>query len=245
MKKISAFDLGIIIAFVVITLLGAGAWYYLSGQLAATKDLVSGADADFLKYSQHQPYLPTPANEKILTEDISLIQSQLDPLIKSKLQAEGNKLASVTKEDTVAWKHDLDAEVSRLNAAAKVRGVSVPKQFLLRLFPLPEPEPRRRADRRPEQAALRRRGAGQHLHQRPGQGHRHLPAHLRGRCGLDRPHRFRQGGTPIFSPARPRPPPETFTSPIRSKSSSRRPRAISGKSSPTWRNRPTSSSSGA
>ncbi len=35
MKKFSRFDLAVIIAFVVIALLGGGAWYYLSGQLDA------------------------------------------------------------------------------------------------------------------------------------------------------------------------------------------------------------------
>jgi hypothetical protein len=129
MKKLSAFDIGIIIAFVVITLLGAGACYYLAGVLDATKSDVSAAAGEFEKYSSHEPYLPTTANEKILSENIDLMHAQLDPVIQNKLQAAGNKLPTIVDQDTVAWKHDLDAEVSRLNSAAKLHGVNVPNNF--------------------------------------------------------------------------------------------------------------------
>ena len=129
MKKLSRFDLGVIIAFIFITLLGIGGWYYFSGQLAGTKADVSSAASDFDQYSKRQPFLPTQANEKILQSNMSLIQAQLDPVVQTKLQASGNKLSTVVKEDTVAWKHDLDAEVSRLNLAAKAHGVTVPNNF--------------------------------------------------------------------------------------------------------------------
>jgi hypothetical protein len=129
MKKLSAFDIGIIIAFVVITLLGAGGCYYLSGVLDATKGDVSEAAGNFEKYSSHQPFLPTAGNEKILQANIDLMHAQLDPVIQGKLQAAGNKLPAIVDQDTVAWKHDLDAEVSRLNSAAKLHGVNVPNNF--------------------------------------------------------------------------------------------------------------------
>jgi hypothetical protein len=129
MKKLSRFDLAVIIAFVVIALLGGGAWYYLSGQLDAARQGVGSAAGDFQKYSTRQPDLPTAGNEKILQANLDLMHSQLDPLIKEKLLAPGNKLPTVIKEDTVAWKHDLDAEVSRLNNAARLRGVTVPAKF--------------------------------------------------------------------------------------------------------------------
>jgi hypothetical protein len=129
MKNISRFDLGIIIAFVVVTALGAGAWYFLSGQLDAAKTDASAAAADFDKYSSRQTYLPTARNEKVLQSNIDLMQAQLNPLIASKLQASGNKLADVKEQSPVDWKHDLDAEILGLNNAAKVHGVTVPKQF--------------------------------------------------------------------------------------------------------------------
>lgn len=118
-----------IIAFVVVALLGGGAWWYLSGQLAATQQDVSSANSDFEKYSSKEVFLPRASNEKILQANIDLMNAQLDPLIKTKLQAPGNKLPTIAKEDTVAWKHDLDAEVSRLNTAAKLHGVNVPNNF--------------------------------------------------------------------------------------------------------------------
>ena len=129
MKKLSGFDLAMIIAFVVIGLLGGGAWWYLSGQLTTAQADVSAAASDFEKYSSKEVYLPTSTNEKTLQSDIDLVKGVLDPLIQSKLQSTNNKILSVTKEDTVAWKHDLDDRVTRLNAAAKLHGVTVPPNF--------------------------------------------------------------------------------------------------------------------
>ena len=129
MKNLSRFDLGIIIAFVVVTLLGAGAWYFLSGQLEAAKGDASAAAGDFDQYSTRQTYLPTARNQKVLQSDIDLMQAHLNPLIASKLQATGNKLADVKEQSPIDWKHDLDAEILGLNNAAKVHGVTVPKQF--------------------------------------------------------------------------------------------------------------------
>jgi hypothetical protein len=128
-KKLSGFDIGMIIAFVVVALLGGGAWYYLSGQLAATQQDVGTASSDFQKYSSKVVYLPTAGNAKILQNNIDVMQAQLDPLVHSVLQASGDKLPTVTKEDTVAWKHDLDAKVNRLNTEAKREGVTVPDNF--------------------------------------------------------------------------------------------------------------------
>src|ERR1700677_4211254 len=99
MKKISGFDLGMIIAFAVVTLLGGGAWWYLSGQLTAARGEDDKAREEFDHYSNKQIFLPTEANENILRDNIELIKAQLDPLIQSKLQAKDNQLSSITMED--------------------------------------------------------------------------------------------------------------------------------------------------
>jgi hypothetical protein len=129
MKKLSGFDLGIIIAFVVITLLGGGACYYLSGQLDAAKDDVTSAEGDFSKYSKQQVFLPTQANEKVLQANLALIQAQLDPLVHGKLQPDKNPLSVIVKMDPVSWKAELDQQVHTLNAAAKTHGIVVPPNF--------------------------------------------------------------------------------------------------------------------
>jgi len=130
MKKLSRFDLIMIIVFTVITLAGGGGIYYLSSQLDATKGDVSTADSDFQKYSSREVFLPTVGDDKVLQTNIDLLQAQLNPLIQGTLQAPGNKLATiVNSESPVDWKHDLDAEASRLNKAAKVHGVIVPNNF--------------------------------------------------------------------------------------------------------------------
>lgn len=129
MKKLSGFDLGMIIAFAVVTLLGAGAWWYLSGQLDVAKDDVEKANEEFDKYSNKQIYLPTEANENTLQDNIDLIQSKLNPLIQSKLQSKENKLPTIEKQDPVVWKHDLDEEVRRLTTAARRQNVVLPPKF--------------------------------------------------------------------------------------------------------------------
>lgn len=129
MKKLSRFDIGMIIAFTVVALLGGGAWYYLSGQLATALQKVDDAKRDFDKYSSKQDYLPTTNNVKTLQENIDLLKAQLDPLVQSKLQNKDSKLAEVKQEEALAWKRDMDAEVARLTAAAKSHGVTIPPEF--------------------------------------------------------------------------------------------------------------------
>ena len=129
MKKLSGFDLGIIIAFVVVTLLGGGAWYYFSGELQTAVADVAAANSDFKKYSSGQDYLPTVANQKILQGNIALLKTQLDPLVQNKLLPKENKITLIEKKDAVEWKHDLDDRVRALNTAAKHHAVTVPANF--------------------------------------------------------------------------------------------------------------------
>ena len=135
MKKlpISMFDLGIIIAFVVIGLLGAGGWYYFSGQLATAQGDVNAAHEQFDKYSSVQSatdkILVSHGNQKTLQGNIDLIKGQLTPLIQGKLMPKENKLYSIEKVDPVTWKHNLDDKVRELTAAAGTHGVKLPPNF--------------------------------------------------------------------------------------------------------------------
>ena len=135
MKKLkislTGFDLGFIIAFVVLTLIGVGAWYYLSGALAQAQLACATAKSDFDKNSKNPKYniAVSAANLKILQGNIDLIHAQLDPIIKTSLRPKENKLATIDKEDPVTWKHDLDDDVHSLSAAAKLGGVTLPPNF--------------------------------------------------------------------------------------------------------------------
>jgi hypothetical protein len=135
MKKlpISKFDLAMIIAFVVIGLLGGGAWYYLDGQLTQAQQDASAAKADFDKYSSYhasaQEILVSHPNQKILQGNIDILKGELVPLIQNKLLTKENKLSSIQHKDPVAWKHDLDDEVKRLTNAANVHSVKLPPGF--------------------------------------------------------------------------------------------------------------------
>jgi hypothetical protein len=129
--NLSRFDLGVVIAAVVITLLGGGACYYFYNGLSNAQADVNSAKADFDKYSSNPKYhvVVSSSNAKILQDDIDLIKAQLGPLIQAKFQSKDSKLASIDKEDPVAWKHDLDDEVHRLTTAAKSHTVSLPNNF--------------------------------------------------------------------------------------------------------------------
>jgi len=135
MKKlpISMFDLGVIIAFVVIGLLGGGAWYYLSGQLTTAQQDVAAAKSQFDKYSSiqdgSQKILVVRGSQKALQANIDQLKNQLTPLIQDKLISKENKLYSIEKKDPVAWKHNLDDKVRELTAAASVHSVKLPANF--------------------------------------------------------------------------------------------------------------------
>jgi hypothetical protein len=129
MKKISRFDLGMIIAFVVVAILGGAGWWYLSGQLATAQAAASTAGSDFDTYTKKEVYLPTESNIKTLQANIDTMTAQLDPIVKDKLQSPKSALANMNTVTTVEWKHNLDDEVGKLNDAAKVHGIIVPKNF--------------------------------------------------------------------------------------------------------------------
>jgi len=129
--KLSGFDLGMVIAFVVITLMGGGAWWYLSGALQDAQTDVTTAKADFDKYSSNPQFhvVVSNSNAKTLQTNIDRIKTQLLPVIQTEFRSKDNKLSLVEKEDPVTWKHDLDNEVRRLNVAAKSHNVGVPPNF--------------------------------------------------------------------------------------------------------------------
>lgn len=128
-NQLSRFDIGMIIAFVVVALLGAAGWWWLSGQLQTALDDVHSAATDFDKYSKKQVFLPTQRNVKVLQANIDIMSRQFDPIVANRLQSEKNGLKGVHPVDTVDWKHDLDEQVSRLNAAAATHGIIVPRNF--------------------------------------------------------------------------------------------------------------------
>ena len=135
MKKLSLskIDIGYIVAFLVVGLLGGGAWWFLSGQLQDAQSAVTDAKAKFDKFSTDTKYhvVVNAGNIKTLQGNIDLIKSQLDPLVPTKLQPKDNKLQTVSadKEDPVTWKHDLDDDVHGLTDLAKTHAVTLPPNF--------------------------------------------------------------------------------------------------------------------
>jgi hypothetical protein len=130
MKRLSRFDLSMIIAFAVVALVGGGAAYYLCYyQLDAAQNEVRAANQEFQRYTAHMTYLPTQENLRILRGNIDLIQAQIEPAVNKNLQAPDNHLADIVNENSVDWKHKLDESVAKLNAAAKLHNVQVPDNY--------------------------------------------------------------------------------------------------------------------
>jgi hypothetical protein len=133
MKKIkiqlSGFDIGMIIAFVVVTLIGVGAWWYLSGVLQDAQAKDASVKTDYDTYSVKNGIVVNPANVKNLQANSDVLKAKVDPVIATYLLPKENKLRGVDKEDPVAWKKDLDDGVHALNALAKSHNVIVPNNY--------------------------------------------------------------------------------------------------------------------
>jgi hypothetical protein len=88
MKKLnlSGFDLGVIIAFAVVTIIGAVGWWYLSSGLQAAQDDVHTAYSDFNNFSTKSGIVVSPSNGATLKSNIDLLKAQLDPLIQTQGQ---------------------------------------------------------------------------------------------------------------------------------------------------------------
>ncbi|HEV3272508.1 MAG TPA: Amuc_1100 family pilus-like protein [Candidatus Methylacidiphilales bacterium] len=140
MKNLSKFDKGVLIAFVVVALLGGGAWFYLSQELSTAQQADADANADFVKFStavstsnqaasDQGKIVVGVTNEKTLQANIEMLKAQIGPLIQAKLAPKENILGSIGKKDPVAWKADLNDMVNRLRNDAKIRNVNIPPNF--------------------------------------------------------------------------------------------------------------------
>jgi hypothetical protein len=127
--QLSGFDIGMIVAFVVVTLLGFGAWWYLSGMLLAAQQADASVKTDYDTYSVKGGTIVNPSNVKNLQANSDLLKAKVDPVIATYLLPKDNKLSAVDKEDPVAWKKDLDDDVHALNALAKSHNVVVPNNY--------------------------------------------------------------------------------------------------------------------
>lgn len=127
--QLSGFDIGMIIAFVVVTLIGAGGWYYLSGMLTEAQTQDTAVKKDFDDYSVKSGIIVNGSNIKNLQDNSVVLKEKVDPIIGTYLLSGDNKLRTVDREDPVAWKHDLDDDVHTLNSQAKTRIVSVPNNY--------------------------------------------------------------------------------------------------------------------
>jgi len=127
--QLSKFDIGMLIAFGVIGLLGGAAWWYLSGQLQAAQAACGQVAGDYSSNATAKGVIVSQANAKALAANSTLLQTQIDPVIGTYLLAKDDNLSDVRGEDPVAWKHDLDDEVKQLTTDAKSQSITLPDHF--------------------------------------------------------------------------------------------------------------------
>jgi hypothetical protein len=127
--QLSKFDIGMIAAFVVIGLLGAAAWWYLSGQLQAAQTACTNVAGDYNSYATSKGIIVSQANAKALAANSALLQTQIDPIISTTLLSKQNDLSNVSTMDPVAWKHELDDDVKTLTGEARNHSVTLKDKF--------------------------------------------------------------------------------------------------------------------
>jgi len=127
--QLSKFDMGMLIAFAVVGLLGAGAWWFLSSQLQSAQAQCAQVSGDYNSYAKAKGIIVSPANARTLQANSALLQTQLDPVLNTYLLAKGNDLSSVRAMDPVGWKKELDDDVNTLTSEAKAHSITVPDHF--------------------------------------------------------------------------------------------------------------------
>ena len=129
--QLSKFDVGMIIAFAVVGLLGGTtAWWFLSGQLQTAQAACAQVAGDYNTYATAKGSgiiasarpMPRPASSQ---QRRCTARAQLDPVMSTYLLAKGNDLSTVRAMDPVAWKHELDDNVKTL-VRPRPRGIPSP-----------------------------------------------------------------------------------------------------------------------
>jgi hypothetical protein len=129
--QLSKFDIVMLIAFVVVGLCGAAAWWVLSGQLQTAQAACAQVAGDYNSYatSKGSGIIVSQPNAKALQANSDLLQAQLDPVMSTYLLSKDNDLSSVRAMDPVGWKKELDDDIKTLTADAKGRSITLPEHF--------------------------------------------------------------------------------------------------------------------
>ena len=127
--QLTGFDIGMIIAFAVVGLLGGGAWWYLSGMLQDAQAQDTQVKSDYDANSVKGGIIVGAGNAKTLKDNGDLLKAAADPVINNYLLPKENGISAIGKEDPVAWKHDLDEDVRTLTTDAKSHAITLPDNF--------------------------------------------------------------------------------------------------------------------
>jgi hypothetical protein len=127
--QLSKFDIGMIIAFVVVGLLGGAAWWFLSGQLQTAQAACAQVAGDYNANATAKGIIVSLDNARKLQANSDLLQGQLDPVMSANLLAKGNDLSDVRAMDPVGWKKELDDDIKALTADAKGHSITLPEHF--------------------------------------------------------------------------------------------------------------------
>lgn len=129
MGNLSKFDIGIIVAFVLILFGGIGGWWYTSGWVTSAKSEIRSKHRK-LKDLNKERFTPSQANINLLKEKTEKLSEAIQPILLNKLAPADSPLKDIKAMNPVSWKTDrLLVTVRRLQDEAKGKSITLPENF--------------------------------------------------------------------------------------------------------------------
>ena len=125
MKKLSTFDIVMIVLFVLISGAGFTVLYYYQSQLWQLQTDIQ-AKQQVIDQSVTMGLTPSVDSIKKVDDDIKLIHSEIDPLIETKLKPSSKNVSAMTTESATVWRQHLDDVVTTLKNNARTSRVEFP-----------------------------------------------------------------------------------------------------------------------
>lgn len=126
MKNLSRFQIGMIVAFVVVAVLGVAAWWYTGTLQAEASERLVAANRTKTTLAASR-YTPGAASVKILTENIEQMKATLAPIESEILLPDDHLLLTAEPMNPTAWKTEkLTKAIDRMQALAAKANLALP-----------------------------------------------------------------------------------------------------------------------
>ena len=102
MGSLSKFDIGVIVGFVLLALLGAGGWWYTSGWVAEAQEKIDQSHNKLILLNKER-FTPSKGNIDKLEENAAKLSEAINPIVTAKL-APGDSPLPQIKPMGPAWR---------------------------------------------------------------------------------------------------------------------------------------------